>query len=90
MEFRRKLRSLVKRLRGMISRNVEHLPSGSSQHSVIAPDLVITGSLRSQGDVYLLGTIQGSVECRRIFVEPGAVLDGPIIATDKTQLPDSP
>jgi cytoskeletal protein CcmA (bactofilin family) len=90
MEFRRKLRSLVKRLLGMISRNVEHLPSGSSHHSVIAPDLVITGSLRSQGDVYLLGTIQGSVECRRIFVEPGGVLDGPICTTDKTQISESP
>lgn len=90
MHFPSKLRSLIDRLRGRLSRSVEHLPSASSPHSVIAPDLVIKGSLRSEGDVYLLGTILGPVECRRIFIAPGAVFEGPICTTDKTQLPEVP
>lgn len=90
MHFRLIFRSLVDRLRGRLSRSVESLPSVSSPHSVIAPDLVIKGSVRSEGDIYLLGAIHGPIECRRIFIAPGAVFEGPICTTEKIQLPESP
>lgn len=90
MHFRSILRNLVNRLRRILSRNVENCPSASLAHSVIAPDLVIRGSVRSEGDIYLLGTIHGPVECRRIFIAPGAVSEGPICATEKTRLSELP
>ena len=43
-------------------------PEILSSHCVIGHNVVIRGSLRSEGDVYLSGKVQGKIECRRLFI----------------------
>jgi len=44
----------------------------SPLQSLIGSDVVISGRLKSAGDVYLLGRIKGKVECCRLFMSEEA------------------
>jgi cytoskeletal protein CcmA (bactofilin family) len=55
---------------------------GNGQASIIGPDLVITGNLRSEGEVAIEGEVQGDVEARRIVVGEEAQVVGALIADE--------
>jgi cytoskeletal protein CcmA (bactofilin family) len=48
--------------------------------TLIAADLVLKGSMRSTGDVYLLGRVDGDIECDRIFLSGTGAVDGSVRA----------
>jgi len=54
----------------------------SSLHSLIGSDVVISGSLKSAGDVYLRGRIEGKVECCRLFMSEEARVCEIVSTTD--------
>lgn len=54
----------------------------SPRHSLIGPDVLIPGSWKSAGDVYLLGRIEGAVECSRLFMSAEARVDAIASTTD--------
>ncbi len=60
-------------------------PSASSpaeQHNIIGTSTVIEGTLRSNGNVNISGTVTGSVEVEgRTMVMPGGVIDGELAST---------
>jgi len=53
-----------------------------SHHSLIGPDVIISGNLNSVGDIYLLGRIEGKIECRRLFMSEEARVDEIALTTD--------
>jgi cytoskeletal protein CcmA (bactofilin family) len=57
--------------------------STSSHHSLIGPDVVISGNLNSAGDIYLLGRIDGEIKCRGLFMCDESRVDEIALNTDK-------
>ncbi|MEZ5924876.1 MAG: polymer-forming cytoskeletal protein [Hyphomicrobiaceae bacterium] len=50
--------------------------------SVIGADLVITGSLQSNGEVTIEGEIQGDIQCASLLVGDTARIQGNVVAED--------
>lgn len=57
-------------------------PKSKAMPSVISSDLVITGNLRTTGDVQIEGTVEGDIRAHLLTVGEGATIRGEIIADD--------
>ena len=73
--------TLLSRLTALRSRFTDKSTT-QPRHSLIRPDVVISGSWQSAGDVYPLGRIEGKVECRRLFMSAEARVDEIASTTD--------
>jgi predicted acyltransferase (DUF342 family) len=54
----------------------------SRRVSFIQSDVVINGSVSSEGSIYLLGRVCGNIDCKEIFIDNSAVVDGLIFAKE--------
>ena len=53
--------------------------------TVIGPDTVVRGFLDSRGAIEIFGQVRGEVTCHHVLVQPGALVEGAIIA-DKVEV----
>ena len=54
----------------------------AEQHNIIGTSTVVEGTLRSNGNVNISGTVNGNVEVEgRTMVMPGGVVDGEVVTT---------
>ena len=54
----------------------------AEQHNIIGTSTVVEGTLRSNGNVNISGTVHGNVEVEgRTMVMPGGVVDGEVVST---------
>jgi cytoskeletal protein CcmA (bactofilin family) len=56
--------------------------AGSLSVSTIGEDLVITGDVRSKGEIHLDGRVQGDVHCTSLVLGENSQLEGSVIAED--------
>jgi cytoskeletal protein CcmA (bactofilin family) len=52
----------------------------SNPVSIIQEDVSINGSISSQGAIYLFGKVFGNIECKEIFIDHQAIVDGVVNA----------
>ena len=57
----------------MFDRDKKNGPN-AGEASLIDTDMRITGSVTSVGDIVLVGSVDGEIKCRNLFVEDKAVL----------------
>jgi len=54
----------------------------AEQHNIIGASTTVQGTLRSDGNVRISGTVEGNVEVKgRTMVTPGGVVDGEVVST---------
>lgn len=87
------LRSLLARVAASLrnalpaqSRRGDEECGDAGRKTLIAPDLVLRGSMRSSGDVYLFGQVDGDVECDRIFFAGNGAVQGAVHARQQIHL----
>jgi cytoskeletal protein CcmA (bactofilin family) len=61
----------------------------SSRHNFIGPNVMILGGLQSADDVYLLGKVEGKVECSRLITSNEARMDEIVSTTDMKLFKDN-
>lgn len=57
-------------------------PAGRSAPSIISADLLVQGSLISQGDMQIDGTVEGDIRSGTLMVGNSAVIKGEIVAEE--------
>lgn len=57
-------------------------PKAKPPASVLSSDLVVTGNLKTTGDIQVEGTVEGDVRAHLLTVGEGATVRGEIIADD--------
>jgi cytoskeletal protein CcmA (bactofilin family) len=86
MFFKRKQQSRNFNAAATEQGSVEHGSLGQSgrlaanEPSVIAVDLVVTGQVRTQGELHINGTVKGTVEAHTCVVEAEGQIDGDVRA----------
>jgi cytoskeletal protein CcmA (bactofilin family) len=64
------------------SKQADYADGKSRSLSIIGEDLVITGEVRSEGEIQLDGQLHGDVHCASLIVGESSRLDGGVIAED--------
>ena len=57
-------------------------PKPKPPASVLAPDLTVTGNLRTTGDIQIEGTVKGDIRAHLLTVGESATIEGEVIADD--------
>lgn len=52
--------------------------------TIIGPEVTITGNIHSNGDIFLLGKIDGNVSCSRIFFTQDSIITGDLDTLNQT------
>lgn len=57
-------------------------PAGRSTPSIISADLLVQGTLTSQGDMQIDGTVEGDIRSVTLMIGTGATVKGEVIAEE--------
>ena len=53
-----------------------------ASYSIINEWLTMKGDLESEGDILVKGRVHGNIRCKMLIVDPGAVIEGGIVADE--------
>ena len=60
----------------------DHASDADASYSIINEWLTMKGDLESEGDILVKGRVHGNIRCKMLIVDPGAVIEGGIIADE--------
>ncbi len=60
----------------------DHASDTDASYSIINEWLTMKGDLESEGDILVKGRVHGNIRCKMLIVDPGAVIEGGIIADE--------
>jgi cytoskeletal protein CcmA (bactofilin family) len=64
------------------SKHADYAEGKSRSLSIIGEDLLITGDVRSEGEIQLDGQLHGDVHCASLIVSESSQLEGGVVAED--------
>ena len=64
------------------SKHADYVEGKSRSLSIIGEDLLITGDVRSEGEIQLDGQLHGDVHCASLIVGESSRLEGGVVAED--------
>ena len=60
----------------------DHASDTEGSYSIINEWLTMKGDLESEGDILVKGRVHGNIRCKMLIVDPGAVIEGGIVADE--------
>ncbi len=60
----------------------DYASDAEGSYSIINEWLTMKGDLESEGDILVKGRVHGNIRCKMLIVDPGAVIDGGIVADE--------